>query len=132
MIPGNWKQQAPDGSIGLDGVHMAWFVGKDILLKPNQGFIVRVWMDRKYPTIQTLDSRIGNKGITFKCSVNDLQSREEIEHKDILDTPYEIAEFVKEVIDNYGSDDNNGDPDFETPPTENVPASTPVLTPALV
>ncbi len=127
LIPGEWKDFYQGAN---SDVTRCSFMGENIMIKPNALFWVRVRMHRPR-IIPMMDSDIGNKEIYFECYVQASSIKQwptfgkVIGHNDMLDTPYEIAKFVQNSIENHRTDNDDGDeePVEPTPiaPPSNVP-----------
>lgn len=115
FVQGKWDQYGSAADYG--DINRVSFIGKNIMIKPNSLFHVVVEMKRR-PGIRVMDSEYGNKDIVFSCHIKASNHQkwptfgEIIGQNEILDTPYEIAKFVEESIQNYNP--NDGDEDGDT------------------
>ncbi len=135
QIPGHWKPHSWEMDIG----HASFF-GEDILIKPNALFFVRVAMHRPefrmiyneeqqrdvwQRSVREFDSVRGAPELDFECIV--LASGldkwptfgDVIGKREMLNTPMEVMEFIKECIESYdppGSGPDNHEPDLPPAP----------------
>lgn len=130
LIPGKWKIHP---SSWLNPFREICLLGEDILIKPNVLFFVRTKMIGNIQGNQDLkfDSRYGHKDIHFECdirgSVNDSPIWGDILGSNkYLDTPYEVANFVKTAINRFRSDEGGENkPEPSPDPSEYVPYNDP-------
>jgi len=122
FVPGEWKQYGAQASNWGD-INWASYIGKNILSKPNSMFYIAIEMKRDSSLPRVMNSEYGNKGVVFQCRIKASSHQkwptlgQLIGNNDMLDTPYEIAKFVEETIQDYNPDsyeDDDGDnPNFD-------------------
>lgn len=100
------------------------------VISPEPGYNYE-YEEHVYP--REIDSTVGHKNVSFSCEVTAYLETlgfgaNQIASSDNLDTPYEVAEFVRAAIVGYS--DDGGEPEEAPEPRPPVPSTvpSPVLT----
>jgi len=146
LVPGTWTE-ATTGDNQSIRKSVISFYGRDLQIKNGYFYTyviryMRPATSGKADYAREMDSEIGSMQVNFECRVLGNTSRlplghsSEIGYNTDLDTPYEVADFVRTCIQNYrpGGGGNDDEPEFDPTPTpgEQVPTSVPVLSASAV
>jgi len=144
LVPGEWEDRgdiesnlrhhrlrllgAPDGKSAKFVVEVVRRITPETITRqvesPAPGYNT-TYETHSYP--KSMDSGIGHKGVSFSCDVAAYPGavgfgRVQVASASELDTPYEVAEFVRSAITGYSEGDN---PEDAPEPAPAPPAAEP-------